>query len=445
MPGSMSSATAEAPVSETLGKPDLSIPEAAQFRKGIYVERKRREALDAWLTEAGKPRDAEKAAAAGLALWTVGRYADALEVLPGGMKNTLAVYVAARCHLELGQAAEAADLLKKAGGTEAETPELQILYAEALVETGESDAAHSALKKLQARNDQKGEYHYVYGRYFEKARQPKAMLEAYERAVQFEPENARALFRLALFYDLYGEDAKALPLYEKCSGLNPTHINALVNLGVIHEDQGDYPRAIECYKRVLKFHPNHARTILFLKDAIASTSMYYDEELRKEQERRRQLLSTPISEFEMSVRARKCLEKMHVSTLADLVQKSEKELMTYRNFGETSLREIRDLLQAKGLSLGQKVEPKPLTWYEIIHTPERDERKEMMDKPVSVLSLSVRSARCLARLRVRTVGELVSKSVNELLEARNFGKTSLSEIQKKLTTFNLSLKESEAS
>lgn len=432
-----------AAVGEILEKSDLSIPDAVQFRRGIYVERKRREALDGWLQEAGKPRDGEKAVSAALALWTTGRAKEALEILPGGTKNPLAVYVGARCLIETGKPGEAAELLKKAGGHDAETVELQLLFAEALVEAGDLDAAHATLKKLQAKNDQRGEFHYVYGRWHEKGHQPEAMLEAYERAIQFEPENARALFRLAVFYDLYGEDDKALPLYEKCCDLNPAHANALVNLGVIYEDRGEYARAVDCYRRVLKAHPTHQRSILFLKDAIASTSMFYDEELRKEQERRRQLLGTPIAEFEMSVRARKCLEKMQVSVLGDLVQKSEKELLSYRNFGETSLREIRDLLQAKGLSLGQKIDPKPVTWYEIVHTPERDERKEMMDKPVSVLGLSVRSARCLARLRVRTVGELVDKSINDLLDVRNFGKTSLSEIQKKLVQNGLSLKADE--
>lgn len=429
-----------AAVPEILEKGDLSILEAVQFRRGVYVERKRREALEGWLQAAGKPRDAEKAVAAALALWTTGRPKEALEALPGAAKSPVATYVRARCLIETGEASQAVEVLKKAGGHEAETPELQILYAEALVESGDLDQAQSALKKLQAKNDQRGEFHYAYGRYYEKSKQPEAMLEAYERAVQFEPENARALFRLGLFYDLYGEDEKALPLYEKCSDLNPTHVNALVNLGILYEDRGDYAKAIDCYRRILKAHPTHDRAILFLKDAIASTSMFYDEELRKEQERRRQLLATPIVEFEMSVRARKCLEKMQVSVLGDLVQKSEKELLSYRNFGETSLREIRDLLQAKGLSLGQKVEPRPVTWYEIVHTPERDEKKEMLDKPVSVLGLSVRSARCLARLRVRTVGELVDKSVNDLLDVRNFGKTSLSEIQKKLALFGFSLK-----
>ncbi len=425
---------------ETLVRADLTAAEALALRKEIYTERRKREALEAWLAESSKPRDGDRAAAAGLALWIAGRTQEAAETARGAVRHPVGAYVAARASIEIGKADEAVEILKKAGGLESDSSELQLLYAEALVESGDLDAAHAALKKLQSRHDQRGEYHYVYGRYYEKTRQPEVMIEAYERAVQFEPENARALFRLALFYDLYGEDEKALSLYERCAVLNPTHVNALVNLGIIYEDRGDYFLAIDCYRRVLKIHPTHARTILFLKDAIASTSMYYDEELRKEQERRRQLLATPIAEFEMSVRARKCLEKMQVSTLADLVQKSERELLSYRNFGETSLREIRDLLQQKGLSLGQKIEPKPLTWYEIIHTPERDDRKEMLEKPVAVLGLSVRSARCLARLRVRTLTELTRKSVNDLLEVRNFGRTSLSEIQKKLSGMGLSLR-----
>lgn len=441
----MAEATAvEAKIPEVFKSSPLTTPQILRYRRQVYAERRRREELEAWLASAGRVREGEKALQAGAALWILGRPAEALEVLRGAPRGDVSAYLAARCHLETGDAAAAVDVLKKAGGLEAGTPEAEILFAEALVEVGDASGAEAALKKLRTRHDQRGEYHYAAGRLHEKGRAFEAALEAYERAVQFDPENARALFRLALLYDLYGEDDKALSFYERCRDMNPTHVNALVNLGILYEDKGEYAKAIDCYRMVLKIHPTHERAILFLKDAIASTTMYYDEELRKEQERRRQLLATPIGEFELSVRSRKCLEKMDVATLGDLVQKTERELLTYRNFGETSLREIRDLLSQKGLSLGQKVEPKPLTWYEIVHAPEKDDKKEILERPVSTLGLSVRSARCLARLRVRTVGDLVAKSVNDLLEVRNFGKTSLSEIQRKLEAVGLSLRADES-
>ncbi len=67
------------------------------------------------------------------------------------------------------------------------------------------------------------------------------------------------------------------------------------------------------------------------------------------------------------------------------------------------------------------------------------EMQALYDRPIEDLDLSVRSRHCLDSENIRTVGELVSRSEQELLKVRNFGKTSLTEIQKKLATLGLSL------
>lgn len=66
-------------------------------------------------------------------------------------------------------------------------------------------------------------------------------------------------------------------------------------------------------------------------------------------------LHTPISELELSVRAANCLREAKIQTIADLVQKSQPELLKYRNFGKKSLQEIEELLKGMGLSLGMPV------------------------------------------------------------------------------------------
>ena len=80
--------------------------------------------------------------------------------------------------------------------------------------------------------------------------------------------------------------------------------------------------------------------------------MFYDEEAQKRQERLNQVLSIPVTDFELSVRSRNCLQKMGVRTLGDLTRISEMELLSSKNFGETSLVEIRDMLHSKGLRSG---------------------------------------------------------------------------------------------
>ncbi len=69
----------------------------------------------------------------------------------------------------------------------------------------------------------------------------------------------------------------------------------------------------------------------------------------------RKLLETPISEVELSVRAANCISSANIKTMGDLVQKTEAEMLKYRNFGKKSLNEIKSILEGMGLSLGMDV------------------------------------------------------------------------------------------
>lgn len=64
-------------------------------------------------------------------------------------------------------------------------------------------------------------------------------------------------------------------------------------------------------------------------------------------------LNMPISELDLSVRASNCLESARIQTVADLVAKSDSDLLKVRSFGKTSLREVKKKLQDIGLDLGQ--------------------------------------------------------------------------------------------
>jgi len=66
----------------------------------------------------------------------------------------------------------------------------------------------------------------------------------------------------------------------------------------------------------------------------------------------RRKLSMSISEMELSVRASNCLESAGIKYLADLVSKSEAELLKVRSFGRTSLREVERKLEELSLKLG---------------------------------------------------------------------------------------------
>lgn len=66
----------------------------------------------------------------------------------------------------------------------------------------------------------------------------------------------------------------------------------------------------------------------------------------------RQVLSTPVEELELSVRASNCLKNASINTLGDLTQRTEDEIAKTRNFGKKSLQEIKEKLQEWELSLG---------------------------------------------------------------------------------------------
>ncbi len=70
-------------------------------------------------------------------------------------------------------------------------------------------------------------------------------------------------------------------------------------------------------------------------------------------------LSRSVNELELSVRAANCLKNANIKTIADLVQKSEGEMLRTKNFGKKSLNEIKEILTEMGLSLGTKVEASP--------------------------------------------------------------------------------------
>jgi len=80
-----------------------------------------------------------------------------------------------------------------------------------------------------------------------------------------------------------------------------------------------------------------------------------EEEVDEEIMRVRRLLEKPVDELELSVRSSNCLRAAEIKSIGDLVQKSEPEMLKYRNFGRKSLKEIQDILGEMGLGFGMDV------------------------------------------------------------------------------------------
>lgn len=254
--------------------------------------------------------------------------------------------------------------------------------------------------------------------------------------------NPEHKFKLAYLLDLFGEESEAVSLYEELTCAQRPHINALLNLSVIYEDRGNLNAAEKCLRQILDTEPNHKRARLYIVDVRSSTDMYYDEEVARDAAKNAAMMNTPVTDFELSVRARNCLKKMEIRTLGDLLKVSENELLSYKNFGETSLVEIKHMLTARGLRLGQGAEGGHVSrvhqdrYEELLnHAPE-----QILKQPVSALNLTVRARKALQALNIQSLGELAIRTEAELMGIKNFGTTSLVEINEKLKEHGLELR-----
>jgi len=83
-------------------------------------------------------------------------------------------------------------------------------------------------------------------------------------------------------------------------------------------------------------------------------------EMSKEEMALYEKLRLPISELELSVRSSNCLREANIKTIADLVKRTEDEMLSFKNFGKKSLTEIKELLMGMGLTLGMQIDSKKL-------------------------------------------------------------------------------------
>jgi DNA-directed RNA polymerase subunit alpha len=369
-------------------------------------------------------------------------------------EGPLAAFFLGQAHVAIGQArqyAEEADntdhydaalkAFDRAEKSGYATQQVQLQRAGVLRLQGHLGEAKTILTKLKDAAAHNAEYYYQEGALAEAEGDAPRAAKYYERSIELEPRHSAALFRLGFLNDLQGNDPEAISYYERCLKYPPVGKGVLYNLGVLYEDNDQYDKAADCYRRLAKADPRDERAKLFVKDSEASLSMYYDPQDEHRTELDRVILEIPITDFELSVRSRNCLKRMNIRTLGDLTRVTESQLLASKNFGETSLEEIRAIMNTKNLRIGQSLDQGQQ--YEFRYRPQQNlspEEQATLNKPVSDLNLSVRARKCMNRLQINTLGELVQRTADELLEAKNFGMTSLTEVRERLLQFNLKLR-----
>ncbi len=376
----------------------------------------------------------------GILSFGMGHYQTAAEHLERVKTRKEASHFLGRAYIELDRTEEVKQALE-AGRQGNDDFATDMLLADLLCRRREDGAARKICNKYRKSHSDEPDWLYATGRVLETEGCYGEAMAHYEQALERDPDHPKSLFRLALNCNLNGEDERAVELYQKCASQRPTFLGTLINLGVLYEDGGHYERAVECYKRVLALDPSHERAQLYLKDAEASLTMRIDEERTRRILAQDEALQISLFNFELSARSRSVLEKLNVHTLGDLSRITEEDLLQFKNFGETSLDEIKDLLARNDLQLVGSRPPIAARAKQLGTAAESEDLQEKLSMPVEVLSLSTRSRRCVERLNISMVGELTERTEKDLLSAPNFGRTSVAEIKSKLAALDLSLSE----
>jgi DNA-directed RNA polymerase subunit alpha len=376
----------------------------------------------------------------GIALFFLGHLNDAIEHLKQA-EGALSNFYLGRALAERQDYDEALKAFERAEKSGYTASQVQLQRVGIYRLRGDLSHARTLLAKLEDQSSHSAEYHFQLASCFLADGERPQAIRHLERAVELDPGHTGALFQLGHANDLSGNDDEAITYYERCLNHPPVHTGVLINLGTLYEDSEQYNKAVDCYRRVLFANPADEEARLFLKDAQASLTMYYSPEDEHAFSRFSQVMEIPVTDFELSVRSRNCLKKMNIRTLGDLTRVSEQQLLASKNFGETSLEEIKEIMGAKGLHLGQSLEEG--VHHDLRYRPQQPlspEEQAVLNKPVSDLNLSVRARKCMNRLTINTVGELVQRTADELLESKNFGVTSLAEVREKLAQLGLTLR-----
>jgi DNA-directed RNA polymerase subunit alpha len=412
----------------------------AQGGQQVKTLRDINETLSKRLAAAAGPQQKKLHLKLGVVQFFLGHTGQAVEHLKQS-EGPLAAFFLGRAHGVRGEYDEALKAFEKAEKSGYAAQQVQLQRAGVLRLQGSLSEAKTILARLKDMAAHNAEFHYQEGGVAEAEGDTPRAARSYERATELDPSHAGALFRLAFLNDLSGNDDDAIRYYEKCLKHPPIGRGVLYNLGVLYEDNGQFDKAADCYRRLQKTDPLDERARLFVKDAEASLTQFYSPEDEQISVQFRQVMEVPITDFELSVRSRNCLKRMNIRTLGDLTRVTEPQLLASKNFGETSLEEIKAIMGQKGLRIGQSLEQGQQ--YEFRYRPQPNlspEEQATLGKPVSELNLSVRARKCMNRLNITTLGELCSRTSDELLEAKNFGITSLNEVKEKLTQYGLKLR-----
>lgn len=440
-----------------------SLDDLLSTKRAVLAHRSLRNELEKRLN--GDPQTPADKRNEGVARWMLAQYHRAHPLLrDSGAGGQAITYLIAECCLraevsEGGQRAMrrpdvAAKLLGKHDKVD-EDPRVWALWCEALLFDEDREGFAAALKKVPSSAKGGADQLYFEGRAVEAEGDYEGALAKYEAALGKHAEHAPTLFRKAFLADRFGDDEQALATYRQLAEQKPANIHALVNLGVLYEDHERYEDAIRCYRRIVDEFPNHRRAVQYLRDASGSLTQRIEDDHDRVTDRNAVLLRMPITDFELSPRARTCLQKLDVQTFGDLVAKSESEVSAQKSFGEAVQQEIRNLVSSKGFRFGYGSAAPEEEEGDLIDVPDSSApvgkgpvpipagiEPRVLAVQLSDMELPLRVRKALVAMKAMSIGDLLTHTEAELLSLKNFGLTSLNELKAKLAEYGVNLRAS---
>jgi DNA-directed RNA polymerase subunit alpha len=401
-----------------------TLAQARMLRRISVQDVEERAKLSAVLAD-GIPGVKDKTRTAVLA-FALGKFSDSEELIDP--KDAYGQALLGLINAELGEHADAKASFQNAAKTLAEA---KVELVRSLIDSADDEGAEKALASVPESPDRD----FLNGRILEHRGLVEQAIKAYEAALEADQQHVESAFKLGVLLDRIGDDDLAAEHYLVCADATPPYLPAVTNLGILYEERGESNAAVECFRQVLAFNPRDRRALTLLRDARASRTMYYDEREERERERMEKIMRTSVNDFELSVRSRNCLAKMNIFTLGDLLRITEQEMLSYKNFGETSLKEVKEMLAARNLRLGM--------------FREGDERsiskadQKILGESVEKLELANRSAKVLEDLGVSRIGDLAQYTDLDLYRAPGSGQSVVQELATALGAYGIGLRKPE--
>lgn len=138
-----------------------------------------------------------------------------------------------------------------------------------------------------------------------------------------------------------------------------------------------------------------------------------------------------IKDLEISARARGCLINAGYSTIEEIVDLTDDDLLGIHNLNRKCVKEIRN-----AITTYNEEKEKELT----IEIQEGESAPDIMDTPLEEIGLSIRSYLCLKRAGMQTLGDICELTPEKLMKVRNLGKKSREEILSKVKEYHPNFK-----